>query len=90
MRWEVVIRNPRKNRKHEKTVYVEAEGVEEILESLHDVRQPVLLDIALNLQARRKMKEIEALKKTDFFDAKGKDISYEEYYENEISMVRRT
>lgn len=86
MRWEIIIR---RSRRHQRTLYVEADDILEIENCLFPVRKPVLLDVMKRMESVRRQERLHELKKTDFFDAKGDDISYEEYYENEAKAVLR-
>lgn len=71
-----------KTRRHKRTVTVEAENEYEIVDALDRVRAPVMFDIFVRTMKANKRKLINDLKKTDFFDSKGHDICYEEYFDN--------
>lgn len=85
MRFELSIRD-QISRKHIKTVTVECE-LEDILNSLTLLRQPVLNDIEERILNSLKNKQIKELKGSDFFDSKGSDINYEEFYINERAEI---
>ena len=86
-RIEVMLRDA-KTRRHLKTITVES-STTLVEKTLNKWREPVVRDIVAAIQAADQRKRIAYLKKhTDFFDSKGDDISFEEFYFNEIHAAQ--
>lgn len=87
MRLEIGIRDQR-TRKHIKTITIEGEFCD-VETALYELRKPVLRDIADRIIRSYQNAQLSNIKNnSDFFDSKGKDISYREYFTNELDNVR--
>lgn len=88
MRLEIDIRDQR-TRKHLQCFTVEAE-IEDVVLSLDKFRRSVLIDIVdrlISADSKRRMSEM--TKNSDFFDSKGKDITHQDYFRNELAFIVR-
>lgn len=87
MRLEICIRN-QKTRKHIRTLTVEGR-VEDVESDLDRLRNPVLRDVFERLvESRRKKEVLRQTADSDFFDAKGNDVSKMQFFATEIYYAR--